>query len=201
MRTRRSLHRVTDSGTRAALLYTVEEYFGLVERGLLDADDRVELLNGVITAKVPQSPRHSSAIARGRRELGGVFGEGFVVREQMPLLVGGVSVPEPDLAVVAGRLEDFEDRHPDSAVLVIEVAVTSLPLDRLTKQRLYAASGIGEHWIVNLPDRVVEVLRQPSGAGYASYATAHPGEEISPLAGNGRGVAVAALLPAPPAGR
>jgi len=189
---------VTDSAARQALLYTVDEYFGLVERGLLHADDRVELLDGVITAKMPQSAPHASAIRRVRRQLEDVIGEGFFLSEQMPLLIGGASVPEPDLAVVPGRPEDFDDTHPDRAVLVVEVAATSLPQDRLTKQALYAAAGIGEYWIVNLIDGAIEVSREPSGRGYASHEIARPGDRISPLVAEGRSVDVAALLPAPP---
>lgn len=117
----------------------------------------------------------------------------------MPLLLGGASVPEPDLAVVPGWPEDFDERHPDRAVLVIEVAATSLPQDRLTKQALYPVAGIPEYWIVNLLDRVVEVLRTPSGRAYASHEMARPGARISPLAAEHGRIEVAALLPAPSA--
>lgn len=104
-------------------------------------------------------------------------------------------MPEPDLAVVAGRPEDYDDRHPDRAVLIVEVAATSLPQDRLTKQALHAAAGIGEYWIVNLLDSVVEVFRRPSGRGYATHRILRAGEQVSPLAGPGPVVEVAALLP------
>jgi Uma2 family endonuclease len=74
-------------------------------------------------------------------------------------------VPEPDLAIVAGKDADYDLKHPTAALLVVEVADSSLAQDRLTKGAIYAAAGIPEYWIVNLRDDCVEVLRRPdSGA-------------------------------------
>lgn len=143
---------------------TAERYFALVGEGVLSERDRVELLNGVVVAMAPSSPRHASVVYRVTEALQDVLRGRAAVRGQGPLLAGRHSVPEPDVAVVAGRHEDFENEHPRSALLVVEVSAWSLGQDRLTKAAIYAAAGIPEYWIVNLRDLVVEVRRDPDTA-------------------------------------
>lgn len=144
--------------------YTGKEYLSLVEDGVLQPDDRVELLEGVIVAMSPQDPRHASVITLLNHALTRVIAPRAVVRVQLPLLVGAHSVPEPDLAVVPGSPADYFHKHPTTALLVIEIADSSLAPDRLTKGAMYAAAGIPEYWIVNLRDDCVEVLRRPDAA-------------------------------------
>jgi Uma2 family endonuclease len=77
------------------------------------------------------------------------------------------SEPEPDLAVVAGTIDDFRTEHPATARLVIEVAVSSEDLDR-EKTSLYAEAGVGEYWLVLVEKKVVERFSEPTAAGYAN---------------------------------
>lgn len=175
-------------------MITVPEYFGLVDRGLLEPDARVELLEGVVTSMSPQSPRHASAIRRALRELQRAFGEQALVTDQSPFLAAS-SVPEPDVAVVPGTPEDYDHRHPDQALLLIEVADSSLAQDRLTKAAIYAAAGVPEYWIVNLLDDVVEVLGEPIAGVFTSRRVAGPGEVLAPLSAPDAAVEVSALLP------
>ena len=78
-----------------------------------------------------------------------------MIRAQLPLMPSPTSAPEPDVAVVAGQRTDYDHCHPTTALLLVEIADTSLPQDRLTKSRIYAAAGIPEYWIVNLRDQCV----------------------------------------------
>jgi len=148
-------------GAPAETRYTAERYFALVDEGVLRPDDRVELLEGVIVAMSPQNPPHASALHRAYEALRTALATRALVRVQMPLILGISSVPEPDVAVVPGRLADYDAAHPTTALLVVEVADSSLPVDRLTKAAIYGTAGIPEYWIVNLRDDVVEVLRDP----------------------------------------
>ena len=132
------------------------------------------------------------------------FARGHDVRVQLPIALDLHSEPEPDLSVVAGSVRDYEDQHPTSAVLVVEVADTSLRIDRTTKAALYAHAGVPDYWIVNLADRVLEIHRdprpmsdQPFGHHYASI-TRHPDTSIvSPLGAPHAAIAVGDLLPTP----
>ncbi len=179
--------------------FTRERYLALVDEGLLDPDDRVELLEGVVVAMAPANPRHAVATDKTAEALRGAIAGRAAVRVQNALVAGPRSVPEPDVAVVAGRLDDYVKAHPSSALLLVEVAESSLPQDRLTKSRIYAAAGVPEYWIVNLRDETVEVHRAPDvrTRAYRDQRVARSGERLDLAALPGASVAVADLLPVP----
>ena len=175
------------------------EYEALVERGVLDEDDRIELLDGRLVFREPQGSRHAAACLRIRIALDRAFGRGFHVRPQFPIALDDVSEPEPDIAVVPGRIEDYLDTHPTSPVLIVEVADSSLAQDRHRKARLYARAGVADYWIVNLRAGVLEVYRDPerTAAGRWRYATVRvlePDAVVSPLAAPRARLRVADLL-------
>jgi len=154
------------------------EYERLVELGLF-GDERIELLRGALVAMSPQGPSHADAVDRLGAHLVSVLGGRARVRQHSPLALGDDSEPEPDIAVVPNG--DYSHEHPASALLVIEVADSSLRKDRELKGLLHAAAGIPEYWIVNLADHGVEIHRAPSAAGY-SRITRHPQTETLALA-------------------
>jgi Uma2 family endonuclease len=175
---------------------SVERYLGLVEAGVLGEDDRVELLEGVIVAMAPQNPPHAAGVARVYEAVRTAVGRRAHVRSQLALVLRR-SVPEPDLALVPGCVDDYERAHPTTALLVIEVADTSLKQDRLSKAAIYAAAGIPEYWIVNLRDEVVEVMRDPdpAQARYRVARSAARGERLELVALPGAVLDASALLP------
>ena len=175
------------------------EYEGLVERGVLDEEDRIELLDGRLVFREPQGSRHAAACLRIRIALDRTFGRGYHVRPQFPIALDDLSEPEPDIAVVRGRIEDYLDAHPTSPVLVVEVADSSLARDRNRKGGLYARTGVADYWIANLPGNVLEVYRDPerTAAGRWRYATVRvlkPRALVSPLAAPRARLRVAELL-------
>ena len=91
------------------------------------------------------------------------------------------SAPEPDLAWVARR--DYSQGRPTPAdvLLVIEVAESSLKIDTGEKADLYAAAGIADYWVVNLPEQTIEVRRDPAHGRYRTLRTYSGGEELRPL--------------------
>ena len=146
---------------------TVDEYHRMIEAGSLGEDDRVQLIDGAVVAMTPQGPAHALAIQNFTRLLARALPSDLALRPQLPLTLPGDSEPEPDLAVV--RLEEARSRehHPRTALLVVEVAGDSLPLDRQAKATLYARAEIPEYWIVNLAESTVEVHRDPDPAAGA----------------------------------
>ena len=183
--------------------FDVDEYYRMAEAGILAPGDRVELIDGEIVQKVtPQKSAHAAAILRAAEALRVLFPLGHTIRTQLPLAVSRYSEPEPDVAVVEGTVSDYDDAHPVSAVLVVEVADTTLRFDRTVKSSLYASAGVGEYWIVNLHDRAVECHRdavpmtnEPFGSGYRSITRHEEGSLLTPAAAPGRQVAVADLFP------
>ena len=177
---------------------TRAEYGRLADQGFFRGE-RVELVHGIVVAMAPIKPPHSNAVGRlGETLVPRLLGRA-VVRIQQPFLAHDDSEPEPDVAVVPpGR---YVDAHPDRALLIIEVAETSLAYDRETKGPLYAACHVPEYWIVDVAGRAVEVYTEPSpsalagqGAGYARVRRVTVGQSVSPAALPDVAVAVADLF-------
>ncbi|MDQ2696324.1 MAG: Uma2 family endonuclease [Pseudomonadota bacterium] len=174
--------------------WTRRQYERMVATGVFDCAERVELIDGSIIDMAPQSSRHSTAVRLVEEALRKAFGKGFDIRVQMPLAVDDRSEPEPDVAVVTGAPRDYRDAHPRTAVLVVEVADTSLALDRGGKRALYARNAIPEYWIVDVNRARLEVCRQPLQGDYQVRDVLDGNAAVQPLAG-GSAVAVADLLP------
>jgi Uma2 family endonuclease len=124
------------------------------------------------------------------------------VRLQAPLALDDDSEPEPDVAVVAGEYRDYVSGHPSTAPLVVEVADSSLGLDRRLKGGLYARAGLPEYWIANLVEGVLEVHREPRLEPGAAYGWVYrfveilrPPASVTPLGAPGSFIPVADLLP------
>ena len=154
-------------GDRAVRPLTADEVLRMVEAGILPEDERVELLHGALTEMSPKSPAHATVVTRLGHWLVPVADAGrFEVRSQLPLVVPDpTSLPEPDIAVVVPG--DYTRRHPSTALLVVEVAVTSLRTDTTIKPVLYAAAGVPELVVVDVPARRLTVLTEPAADGYA----------------------------------
>jgi Uma2 family endonuclease len=157
--------------------------------------ERVELIDGVIVDMSPQKSFHSVTTRLVEDALRVAFATGYDVRVQMPLALDETSEPEPDVAVVPGRARDYTKAHPATAVLVVEVADSSLNLDRKSKQALYARNGIAEYWVVNLQDNSLEVYRDPHQDRYRFQTVLRGGDTVRLLARPDHAIAVADLLP------
>jgi Uma2 family endonuclease len=175
--------------------FTVEQYFALEAEGLLDPDERTELLEGVVVSMAPASSRHATTVVLVAEALSAAVGSGAAVRPQVPFIASRRSVPEPDVAVVPGRTRDYLRAHPKTALLAVEVADSSVGQDRLTKASIYARNGIPEYWIVNLRTNRIEVHRNPSGGRYRERTIVGPGHRLELVGIPGAAVLVDDLLP------
>ena len=182
------------SGTAPPLVpITVDQYQLMLDTGILQDGDPIELIDGLLVRKdrsargeneMTHNPRHMLQISRWQRVLTlPCQSAGFYLRIQGPVALTNINAPEPDIAVARGMEEDYVDRHPGPAdlPLVIEVADSSLRIDRTTKQRLYATAGIPQYWLVNLPESQIEVYEHPDAASgkYARRTVYEPGHTIS----------------------
>jgi Uma2 family endonuclease len=173
-----------------------EEYDKMIEAGVFSPDERVELVEGDIIQMTAQNARHAAAVRAAEEALRLAFGRAYDVRVQLPLALGPDSEPEPDVAVVRGHWRDYVNAHPTTALLVVEVADSSLDFDRRRKGRIYAQAGIPEYWIVNLIDRGLDVFRDPRpGGGYQTEQRFGADGAISPLTMPAARIAVKDLLP------
>jgi Uma2 family endonuclease len=192
--------RIIESEVETRRLRRVE-YDRMVELGMFTGE-RIELLDGLLVFREPQYTPHATAIRLVVRALERVFDTGWDVRSQLPFALDDDSEPEPDVVVVPGDPRDYLAAHPSRCALLIEVADSSLLFDRRKKAVLYARAGIADFWIVNLPERVLEVYRDPRrsrraphGWTYARRDLLRPPAAATPLAAPAARIPIADLLP------
>ena len=155
--------------------FTRREYHELGRTGIFD-QERVELVHGIIRRKPVIGPRHAYTVGQLMKLFVRLVGSQAEVRVQQPVAASDDSEPEPDVAVCPPG--NYLDDHPEVAWLIVEVAASSLKMDRGEKARVYAAMGALEYWVVNLKDGVVEVHRAPGPEGYATVEIAQRGAEL-----------------------
>ncbi len=157
--------------------FTVEEYERLGEVGILGEDEHVELIEGQIVEMNPIGPGHIWSVIR----LNGVLAArtDVIVSVRNPIRLDR-SAPEPDLVVLRADAAQHRTPSPLDALLVIEVAESSLEYDRATKAPLYARAGIPELWIVDLVGERIEVYGEPSPHGYRVLRFFVRGEQLAP---------------------
>lgn len=179
--------------------FTVEQYERMIEAGVLGPDDKVELLEGYVVYKMPHDPSHAGTVRRIGKRLRRWLPTGWEDSIQLPVSLPA-SEPEPDIAVIRERADDYTaGQHPtvQDIGLLIEVTNTSLVRDQRDKARIYATAGVPHYWIVNLPDRRLEVYSAPAGQTYTATGQYTAGQDV-PLVLDGVTVAhipAADLLP------
>jgi Uma2 family endonuclease len=180
--------------------WTRAEYDRLIEIGFFDEDEPIELLAGQLVVREPQYAPHATGVRLADEALRRVFGTGWDVRAGLPVALDDESEPEPDVCVAPGGPRTYLDAHPARPVLIVEIALSSLAVDRRIKGSLYARAGIADYWIVNLSERQLEVYRDPvadapQGWRYANVQVLGAQATVSPLAAPAAVIAVADLLP------
>ena len=188
----------------------VDRYHTLIAQGVFRSGEPNELLDGILVRKNRSAAGDDSMtvgldhalVVMRLCELGPRLRRlGCHLRPGQPVTLPPFDEPDPDAAIVTGTVDDYADRHPHAADItcVIEVADASLRRDRTIKQRIYARSGIPTYMIVNLPDRIIDVMTDPlRGKGrYGQVVTLSAGDRLDLPAPRGRKlrVAVRRLLP------
>jgi Uma2 family endonuclease len=159
--------------------FTVEEYYQMVQAGILSEDDRVELIKGEIVEMTPISSRHAACVARLTASFARVQEKG-IVWVQNPIRLSECSEPQPDLALLRPRPDFYAATHPSpqDVLLVVEVAETSGGYDREVKIPLYGRAGVPEVWLVDLEREIVESYHKPSSLGYGEVRQFGRGQRL-----------------------
>jgi Uma2 family endonuclease len=139
----------------------VDTYNRMVASGALEGQ-RVELLEGLIVEMSPKSPAHTIVVTKLMRHFAPA--PRWWTQVQDPIEVRPDSEPEPDLIVAAHKPPPGQ--HLRTALLVVEVAVSSQRIDRGVKAALYARAGIPTYWLVDVRRGAIEVRAQPGRDGY-----------------------------------
>lgn len=162
------------------LRFTVDEYYQMIELGILKDYEKAEIIEGELIQKMPIGKRHSAVVERLNEILHDELGKSVSLRNQQPIKFGDYNEPEPDMAILQRR-EDFYSEikpEPKDALILIEVSDTTLKYDRDTKLALYAEAEIAETWIINLMNDIIEVHTKPSNGIYQLTKIFKRGENV-----------------------
>ena len=143
---------------KAAFSFSIDQYHCLI------SDKSTELLKGQIIKKMPKSPLHTIFLGLLSNFLRSILPENYCLRQESPIVTFD-SEPEPDIAIVNGSFEEYFPNHPKTAVLVIEVSISSLELDR-AKAIVYAEAEIPEYWIIRPDVQIIEIYKEPINGKY-----------------------------------
>ena len=183
--------------TRERRKFTVDEYFRMVEAGVLQPKEKVELIEGEILLMAPMGEAHFSGIMNYTHVFRRFPPELFALLIQAPLPLGENSAPEPDLALLKYREDNYAGGFPvpEEVLLVIEVSSSSLTYDREVKAHIYGRAMVPETWVLNLPGDCLERFTNPGPEGYAQHTVLRRGDKVRPVSLPDVELAVEDLLP------
>ncbi|MCY7347827.1 MAG: Uma2 family endonuclease [Pyrinomonadaceae bacterium] len=162
------------------LRFTVDEYYKMIELGMLKDYEKAEIIEGELIQKMPIGDKHAAVVEKLNELLRDRLGKSVSLRNQQPVRFSDYNEPEPDLAVLERR-EDFYSGSkpiPKDVLLLIEVSDATLKYDRDTKLTLYAEAEIPEVWIVNLPNDIIEIHTKPNSGIYQLTKIFKHGETV-----------------------
>lgn len=159
---------------------TVDRYERMVEQGIFGEDEPIFLWKGQLVEKMTKGHRHNNTLAAMNTALVPVIPIGWHLRPAQPAILGDDTEPAPDFIVVRGAIRDYEGRVPSArdVALIIEIADSSLAVDSGEVLEKYAQEKIPCYWLVNIPDRRIEMFTHPEGLRYREHRTYASGEAI-----------------------
>ncbi len=170
--------------TRAAeglerLAFTISDLERMVEAGILDDDDRVELIGGELVPMSAKGSRHEGIKVALNLLWGRACPPAFLFAQETALRLDKHNYLEPDFIVFARTTRLVDVKGPD-VLLVVEVADSSLDYDLRRKPLVYAAFGVRELWVVDAARRVVHRHHDVGPTGYATVSQSGADERMIP---------------------
>jgi len=162
---------------------SLDEFHSMGAAGILGEDDRLELVDGEMIEMAPIGAKHLAKVNRLSRMLSLAVGKDAIVSTQNPIALPPQDEPQPDIALLRPRPDDYEAALPGAAdvILIIEVSDTTLAYDRDIKIPIYARHGIAEVWLLDLHGGSLSIHRDPGPKGYQRVFTAKKNETVSPV--------------------
>ena len=157
------------------------EYLRMGEAGVFAPEARLELIEGEIVEMAPIGSPHAGCVNKLTRLFIQRAGNAAVVAVQNPVIISNLSVPQPDVALLRSRGDDYARSHPQTAdvLLVVEVADATIKFDLGRKATIYARCGVAELWVADVTGRAIHVFRTPGGNGYGDASCARAGEAVA----------------------
>lgn len=164
----------------ARKLFTTAEYHQMIEAGVFNEDDRIELIEGEFYEMSPIGPRHAAAVNRLTRVLSIQLSDSAIVSVQNPVELSLHSEPQPDITVLKWRDDFYSQSHPQPSdvLIAIEVSDTTQDRDRGFKIPVYARAGLAEAWLIDLFNDCIEIYYQPANGKYQDKKIVNRGQAI-----------------------
>ncbi|MFM7886313.1 MAG: Uma2 family endonuclease [Pseudanabaena sp.] len=177
--------------------WTANDYRRMSELGILECNERTELIDGQITLMAAKGTLHVTSLHLLANVLRDHLGNFALVRNQDPIHLDDFSEPEPDLVIAQGTVFDYTEQHPypEQIYLIVEVADSTLKHDCETKDKLYAKAGIADYWVLAPQKRQLHIFRKPTATGYIEHLILSEPSQVSPLAFPDCAIAITSILP------
>ncbi|MEO1430531.1 MAG: Uma2 family endonuclease [Cyanobacteria bacterium J06633_8] len=160
--------------------FSVEQFHKMAESGILNEDDRVELIRGEIIEMAAIGTKHAACVRRLNNVLPKKLGDRAIISVQNPVGLDDSSEPQPDVVLLKPREDFYASAHPQpkDVFLIIEVADSTIKYDREVKIPLYAEEGVVEVWLVDINSECVEVYREPANGVYQKVDKFNRGKSL-----------------------
>lgn len=160
--------------------FTADEFERMSTVGLLDEDDRIELIDGELIEMAAVNVKHANCVGELTLVFARLLPRGVKLRVQDSVRLNDIRQLQPDLLLIEGK-KYTAIPTPADVLLLIEVSDSSLAYDRGKKMFMYAMAGITEYWIANVNEQVVERFAEPRSGVYTRHDIAQTGDILSPL--------------------
>src|SRR5271157_1787715 len=160
--------------------FTVAEVEAMVAAGVMDEDERVELIGGELVPMSPKGNHHevvkTALLDRWYR----ARPEDILLTPETTFRLSEDTYLEPDVVVYPATLEPKDLTGPN-VLLVVEIADTSRRYDMGRKANLYARFAVRELWVIDAAKLTTRVFHEPAASGYARALDCPAAERVVPL--------------------
>ena len=173
--------------------WSVAEIEAMVAKGIIAENERFELIGGEVVPMSPKGNRHELVKAALQQYwFPRIVGTPINLITETTLRTGQDEFLEPDF-LFWPRAIPLENVTAAIALLITEVADTSLGYDLGRKAGIYARLGLQELWVVDANSLVTTIHRDPGPNGYADTRRAEPSQMLQPAQAPQLAISLAAL--------
>ncbi|NJM35352.1 MAG: Uma2 family endonuclease [Rhodomicrobium sp.] len=159
--------------------FTVAELEKMTAAGILLEDERLELIGGDIVPMSPKGKQHEALKAALLAHWYSNRPPEIMLIPETTLRLSKDTYLEPDV-VVYRRSDGLDNLNAETALLVVEIADTSLKYDLDVKTRIYSGFGVDELWVIDAVKLTTRIHRGPTPTGYRSVSDWPASQELVP---------------------
>ncbi|WP_158813039.1 Uma2 family endonuclease [Methylocapsa sp. S129] len=160
--------------------FTVAEVEAMVAAGVMEEDERIELIGGELVPMSPKGNQHEVVKVALLRRWYRAAPDDCNLAPETTFRLSDDTYLEPDV-VIYRRAEGLRRLSGPAALLVVEIADSSLRYDMGRKAALYASFGVRELWVVDAVKLSARIFRAPSDKGYGETLDFSAADRLVPL--------------------